>query len=33
VDGGPWAVPLSAAGDAAMGVVVWAVHTRARRES
>jgi len=31
VDGGPWAVPLSAAGDAAMAVVVFAVHRLARQ--
>ena len=30
VDGGPWAVPFSAAGDAAMGLVVFAVHRKAR---
>lgn len=29
VDGGPWLVPVSAAGDALMGAAVWAVHRRA----
>src|SRR5512140_781079 len=29
VDGGPWLVPASAAGDAAMGAVVWVLHRRA----
>jgi len=29
VDGGPWMVPASAAGDALMGAVVWALHRRA----
>lgn len=33
VDGGPWAVPLSAAGDAAMALVVLAVHRWARQGS
>jgi len=32
VDGGPWMVPASAAGDALMGAVVWAVHRRAEAE-
>ncbi len=32
VDGGPWMVPASAAGDALMGVVVWALHRRAESE-
>jgi len=28
-DGGPWAVPLSAAADAAMGVTIWVVYRAA----
>ena len=32
VDGGPWMVPASAAGDALMGAIVWAVHRRAVAE-
>ena len=32
VDGGPWMVPASAAGDALMGAVVWAVHRKAVAE-
>lgn len=28
VDGGPWAIPLSALGDAAMGALVFGVHRR-----
>jgi hypothetical protein len=32
VDGGPWMVPASAAADALMGVIVWAVHRRAAAE-
>ncbi len=32
VDGGPWMVLASAAGDALMGAVVWAVHRRAAAE-
>jgi hypothetical protein len=30
IDGGPWAVPLSAAGDAAMALAVLVVHRLAR---
>jgi hypothetical protein len=32
VDGGPWLVPVSAAGDGLMGVVVWALHRRTLAE-
>ncbi|MFI5197188.1 MAG: hypothetical protein ACHQJD_01090 [Thermoanaerobaculia bacterium] len=28
-DGGPWALPASALGDALMGLLVWIVHRRA----
>ena len=30
VDGGPWMVPFSAAGDGAMGVAVWWGYRAAR---
>jgi hypothetical protein len=32
LDGGPWMVPASAAGDALMGGAVWALHRRVRAE-
>ena len=32
LDGGPWMVPVSAAGDALMGVAVWTLHRRALAE-
>jgi hypothetical protein len=32
VDGGPWMVPVSAAGDALMGAAVWAAHRRVLAE-
>lgn len=31
VDGGPWPLPVSALGDALMGLVVWIVHRKASR--
>ncbi len=32
VDGGPWMVPVSAAGDALMGAVIWVLHRRTGAE-
>jgi len=32
LDGGPWMVPASAAGDALMGAAIWALHRRVRAE-
>ena len=29
IDGGPWVLPVSALGDALMGLVVWVVHRKA----
>lgn len=31
VDGGPWPLPVSALGDALMGIAVWVVHRKASR--